>query len=309
MAGKMGLFYMAALCCMAFWEGGKFSPSAPKRVAFSKEIIYTNLVDYERETAETEWEVRIMRLVLLTALGIGGATIIGALLGFMFRKIPDKWHDGLMGFAAGVMLSAAMTGLIMPAVEMVPKGRIWVVGIGMFLGALFLDLIDIVMPHLHRLSGVDIEDHKNNEKINKVLLFVLAVAIHNLPEGLAAGVAFGGEDITGAFAVAIGIVLQNIPEGMVIISPMLLAGIKPGRTMLLAISTGLVEVLGTLIGYSAAVASAAILPLSLSFAGGTMLYIVGDEMIPDTHSRGNEKLATFAMMLGFFVMILVDKLL
>jgi len=250
-----------------------------------------------------------MRLVLLTALGIGGATVIGALLGFMFRKIPDKWHDGLMGFAAGVMLSAAMSGLILPAVELVPKSGIWVVGLGMFLGAAFLNLIDVAMPHLHRISGVDIEDHKNNERINKVLLFVLAVAIHNLPEGLAAGVAFGGDDITGAFAVAIGIVLQNIPEGMVIISPMLLAGIKPGRTLLLAISTGFVEVIGTLIGYTAAVASAAILPLSLSFAGGTMLYIVGDEMIPDTHSRGNEKLATFAMMLGFFVMILVDKLL
>ena len=250
-----------------------------------------------------------MRLVLLTALGIGGATVIGALLGFMFRRIPDKWHDGLMGFAAGVMLSAAMSGLILPAVDLVPKSGIWVVGLGMFLGAVFLNLIDVAMPHLHRISGVDIEDHKNNERINKVLLFVLAVAIHNLPEGLAAGVAFGGEDITGAFAVAIGIVLQNIPEGMVIISPMLLAGIKPGRTLLLAISTGFVEVIGTLIGYTAAVASAAILPLSLSFAGGTMLYIVGDEMIPDTHSRGNEKLATFAMMLGFFVMILVDKLL
>lgn len=292
-------FFLAVCFC------GRQAPSAAGvHLAETEKIIYTEKVENKLYT-----EVRQMRLVILTALSIGGATVVGALLGFLFRRIPEKWNDGMMGFAAGVMLSAAMTGLILPAVELVPKQQVWVIGLGMFLGAAFLNLIDVAVPHLHRMSGIDSEDHKHNEQINKILLFVLAIAIHNLPEGLAAGVAFGGGDITGAFSVAIGIVIQNIPEGMIIISPMLMAGIRPGRTFFLALSTGLVEVIGTLIGYSAAVLSQAILPLALSFAGGTMLYIVGDEMIPETHSRGHEKLATFSLMAGFFVMIVVDCLL
>lgn len=247
-----------------------------------------------------------MEMVLLTALGIGGATVVGAMLGFVFEKIPHKWNDAIMGFAAGIMLAAAVIGLILPAVEITGKGQIWVVGIGLFTGAIVLNLMDRLTPHLHKLSGMDAEEHANNQSINKVLLFVMAIAIHNLPEGLAAGVAFGGENVGNAITVAVGIALQNVPEGMIIIAPMLMAGMKKGRTFLLASCTGLVEVLGTFIGYGAVTIASGILPFALAFAGGTMLYVISDEMIPETHSHGYERVATYSMMVGFFVMLMMD---
>ena len=247
-----------------------------------------------------------MQLVFLTALGIGGATVLGALLGFVFEKIPHKWNDAIMGFAAGVMLAAAVIGLVLPAVEITGKEKIWIVGIGLFVGAIVLNLMDKLTPHLHKLSGMDEETHKNNQSINKVLLFVMAIAIHNLPEGLAAGVAFGGENVGNAITVAVGIALQNVPEGMIIIAPMLMAGIKKGRTFFLASCTGLVEVIGTFIGYLAVTLAQGILPFTLAFAGGTMLYVISDEMIPETHSHGYERMATYSMMVGFFVMLMMD---
>ena len=250
-----------------------------------------------------------MRLVLITALGIGLSTVIGALLGFCFRKVPHSWHDGIMGFAAGIMLAAAVIGLILPAAELTGAAGIWQVVIGILAGAIFLNLMDRLTPHLHKLSGIDREKHPGSESINKILLFVLAIAIHNLPEGLAAGVGFGGEDLGNAITVAVGIALQNVPEGMVIISPMLLAGMTKGRTFLLAAATGLVEVIGTLIGYFAASVSATILPFALSFAGGTMLYVISDEMIPETHAHGYERMATYSLLVGFVVMLLTDVVL
>ncbi len=249
-----------------------------------------------------------MKLVALTALGIGGATVVGSLIGFLFQQIPHKWNDAIMGFAAGVMLAAAIIGLILPATEMAGKSGIWIIGLGLLVGAIFLNMMDKVTPHLHHISGVDVEEHKNNHNLNKVLLFVMAIGIHNLPEGLATGMAFGGEDIGNALAVAAGIAIQNIPEGMIIISPMILAGIKKRRTFLIALSTGLVEVVGTFIGYFAVNLAGAILPFALAFAGGTMLYVVGDEMIPETHSHGYERMATYSLILGFFVMLLMDCL-
>lgn len=249
-----------------------------------------------------------MKLVAITALGIGGSTVIGAIMGFLLKKIPHKWNDAVMGFAAGVMLAASIVGLILPSVELVGTSGLWIVGIGMLCGALFLNLLDKFTPHLHHITGIDPEEHRNNKEINKVLLFVMAVAIHNLPEGLAAGMAFGGDDIGNALSVALGIALQNIPEGMIIILPMLLAGISKPRTFLIAACTGLIEVVGTFLGYAAVSLLSGILPFALAFAGGTMLYIVGDEMIPETHSHGYERMATYATMAGFFVMILVDAL-
>ena len=247
-----------------------------------------------------------MQLVAMTALGIGGATVIGALIGFIFQKIPHKWNDAIMGFAAGVMLAAAIIGLILPAAEIVGKSGIWVVGLGLLTGAVFLNLMDKVTPHLHHISGVDEEEHKNNHDLNKVLLFVMAIGIHNLPEGLAAGMAFGGGDVGNALSVAVGIAIQNIPEGMIIISPMLLAGIKKRRTFLIALATGLVEVIGTFLGFFAVNLAESILPFALAFAGGTMLYVVGDEMIPETHSHGYERMATYSLIIGFFIMLMMN---
>ena len=247
-----------------------------------------------------------MRLVILTALGIGGATVAGALLGFCFQKIPHRWNDGIMGFASGVMLAAAVIGLILPAAELTGAAGIWQVVAGILTGAVFLNLMDRLTPHLHRLSGLDKERHRETPSLNKVLLFVMAIAIHNLPEGLAAGVGFGGEDVGSAVTVALGIAMQNIPEGMIIISPMLLAGMKKSRTFLLAAATGLVEVVGTFIGYFAATLSSAVLPFALAFAGGTMLYVISDEMIPETHSHGYERLATYSLLIGFMLMLVMD---
>jgi len=251
-----------------------------------------------------------MKMVLLTALGVGGATLFGSILGFLFKHISHKFSDIVLSFAAGVMLAAAVLGLILPATE---YGGVWnllVVIAGVFCGALCLNLFDKLVPHLHKLSGVDQENHPGGtEKLNKVLLFVMAIAIHNLPEGVAAGVGFGSGNTAEALTVAGGIALQNIPEGMVIIGPMLAAGISPKRTFLCALATGLVEVAGTLLGYFAVSLSAAILPFALAFAGGTMLYVISDEMIPETHAHGQERYATYALLVGFCVMLATDFLL
>ena len=248
-----------------------------------------------------------MELVLLTALGVGGATVIGALIGFIFRKISHTFSDIVLSFAAGVMLSAAVVGLILPSVEQGGKFGIIVTVLGIFAGAVCLNFIDRLVPHLHKLAGADTEEHAHSN-LSKVLLFVSAIAIHNLPEGIAAGVGFGSGDPSQAMMIAGGIALQNIPEGMVIIGPMLAAGVKPKRTFLLAIMTGVVEVIGTFIGYFAGMASA-ILPFALAFAGGTMLYVISDEMIPETHAHGHERGATYALLVGFCVMLITDVLL
>ena len=249
-----------------------------------------------------------MQLVLLTALGVGGATVIGSLIGFIFKKISHRFSDIVLSFAAGVMLAAAVFGRILPSLDYGGKyGLIITIG-GIFTGAVCLNLIDKLVPHLHKLVGADTESH-NNANISKVLLFVTAIAIHNLPEGIAAGVGFGSGDTSQALIIAGGIALQNIPEGMVIIGPMLAAGVTPRRTFICAMFTGLVEVIGTLIGYFAVSIASVILPFALAFAGGTMLYVISDEMIPETHAHGNERGATYALLVGFSIMLVTDVLL
>ena len=212
-----------------------------------------------------------MKLVLLTALGVGGATILGALIGFSFKKLSHRFSDIILSFAAGVMLSAAILGLILPSLDYGGEYGLIITIAGIFAGAVCLNLMDRLVPHLHRMAGVEDEDHMPSEKLSKVLLFVTAIAIHNLPEGIAAGVSFGSGNNGEALLIAGGIALQNIPEGMVIIAPMLAAGVSPKRTFLLAMATGLIEVVGTLLGYLAVTVASAILPFALAFAGGTML--------------------------------------
>lgn len=264
-----------------------------------------------------------MAIVLLTALGVGGATVFGAVIGFIFKRVSHKFSDIMLAFAAGVMLASAVFGLIIPSGEAADQllvslrserirglCSVGIVAAGIFAGALSISLLDGLIPHLHRLVGVDIEEHspKDSMHINRVMLFVLAIAIHNLPEGIAAGVGFGSDSLSDAFLIAGGIALQNIPEGMVIISPMLSAGIKPSRTFLCALSTGLIEVVGTFIGYFAVSISSALLPFALAFAGGTMIYVVSDEMIPETHAHGSERGATYALLAGFCLMLFMDVL-
>ncbi len=255
--------------------------------------------------------MNILLLISLTALGVGGATVIGAIIGFLFKNISHKFSDIVLSFAAGVMLAAAIVGLIIPSIEYgadFGNYKILVTIAGIFVGALCLNLIDKLVPHMHKLVGLDNENH-NNTNLNKVILFVLAIAIHNLPEGIAAGVGFGSGNNTQALIIAGGIALQNIPEGMVIIGPMLAAGVKKGRAFLIALLTGVIEVVGTLIGYFAVSISTVILPFALAFAGGTMLYVISDEMIPETHAHGSQRGATYALLVGFCIMLLTDVLL
>ena len=249
-----------------------------------------------------------MEMVLLTALGVGGATVFGSLMGFLFKNISHKFSDIVLSFAAGVMLAAAVLGLILPSLEYGGDLAIVITIVGIFAGALCLNLIDKLVPHLHKLVGPDLEPH-NNANLSKVLLFVTAIAIHNLPEGIAAGVSFGAGDHSQALMIAGGIALQNIPEGMVIIGPMLAAGVSPKRTFLCALATGLIEVVGTLLGFFAVTVASAILPFALAFAGGTMLYVISDEMIPETHAHGSQQGATYALLVGFCLMLLSDVLL
>lgn len=249
-----------------------------------------------------------MELVFLTALGVGGATLFGVAIGFIFKNLSHKFSDIVLSFAAGVMLSAAVIGLVLPSLEYGGKWGILITVGGIFAGALCLNLIDRLVPHLHKLAGAEPEAH-GSSKLGKVLLFVTAIAIHNLPEGIAAGVGFGSENDAQALVIAGGIALQNIPEGMVIVGPMLAAGVKPRRAFLLAALTGVVEIVGTLLGYLAVSVATAILPFALAFAGGTMLYVVSDEMIPETHAHGHQRGATYALLFGFCLMLVTDLLL
>ena len=215
-------------------------------------------------------------LVLLTAVGVGGATAVGALLGFLFKDLTHRFSDLVLSFAAGVMLAAAVFGLIEPSFAYGSDSYGTLIGLsvsilGIFAGALCLNLTDKLVPHLHRLAGAEIESHEN-KNLGKILLFVLAIAIHNLPEGIAAGV-------------------------------------SKKRTLLIALLTGFVEVVGTLVGFFAVSVAKVILPFALAFAGGTMLYIISDEMIPETHAHGGERGATYALLVGFALMFCMDILL
>ncbi len=249
-----------------------------------------------------------MQAVLLTALGVGSATVLGSLIGFAFKKLSHKFSDIVLSFAAGVMLAAAVLGLILPSLDYGGRYGLAITVLGIFAGAACLNLIDKLVPHLHKLVGTEDEKH-NNANLSRVLLFVTAIAIHNLPEGIAAGVGFGSGDTSRALIIAGGIALQNIPEGMVIIGPMLSSGVTPKKTFLCAALTGLIEVIGTLIGYFAVSVSQAVLPFFLAFAGGTMLYVISDEMIPETHAHGSQRGATYALLVGFCVMLVTDVLL
>ena len=245
-----------------------------------------------------------MELVLLTALGVGGATVIGAILGFVFKKLTHRFSDVVLAFAAGVMLSASVLGLILPSLEYGGQFPLLITVAGIFVGAFGVNLVDKVVPHIHNLIGGE-----EDRGARKVILFVTAIAIHNLPEGIAAGVSFGSGNVTHALMIAGGIALQNIPEGMVIIGPMLASGISAKKTFLIASITGIIEIIGTLIGYFAVTLATAILPFALAFAGGTMLYVVSHDMIPETHAHGAHKGATYALIIGFCLMLVTDVLL
>lgn len=245
-----------------------------------------------------------MSQVWLSAAGLCGATIIGSILGFLIKELPHKWNDTVLGYCAGIMLAASTIGLIVPAFELTSQW--WWVALGVMAGAYFLNILDLVTPHLHHITGLEEEEHHNNATLNHVLLFVMAIALHKLPEGMAAGVSMS--DLShSSWAVSLGIALQNVPEGMVIIAPLLVAGVKPLRTFVISIIIGLLEVIGVWLGFALGAASTTFLPIMLGFAGGAMLYVTSDEMIPETHTHGYQKQATYALLLGFMTLLLLEQ--
>lgn len=177
---------------------------------------------------------------------------------------------------------------------------------GVMAGAYFLNILDLVTPHLHHITGLDVEEHRHNAMLNHVMLFVMAIALHKLPEGIATGVSITEGD-SASWAVSIGIALQNIPEAMVIIAPLLLAGVNRLRTLAISIVIGLLEMAGVWIGYALGSVSDIMLPVMLGFAGGAMLYVTSDEMIPETHAHGYQKQATYALLLGFLTLLLIER--
>ncbi|MCQ2147071.1 MAG: ZIP family metal transporter, partial [Bacteroidales bacterium] len=227
--------------------------------------------------------------------------------GFGIKNLPHKWNDCVLGYCAGVMLAASTLGLLVPSVEMAGSSLWWLSVVGVICGALFLNVLDLVTPHLHKLTGLEPESHSNNASVDKVLLFVMAIAIHKLPEGMATGIGFNAEDVSNAWSVTVGIALQNIPEGMVVITPLMIAGVSKVRTFIISLVIALLEIVGVWLGYGVGAISSYLLPAMLAFAGGAMLYVVSDEMIPETHAHGYQKMATYALLAGFMTMVLLEQ--
>lgn len=248
-----------------------------------------------------------MNTELLTcAAGLGLSSLFGSIIGLIIRRIPHSWNDILLGFCAGMMLTASIVCLIMPAVEMCDWTQWWQVALGVIAGVALIGILDKFTPHLHHLSGIkEAESHTSNASLNKTLLFVMAIALHKLPEGLATGISFNGEQ-SNAIAVTITIALQNIPEGMVVVTPLLMVGVRFVNTLFIAISIAIIEVIGVFLGYFIGDISAIFLPFMLAIAGGAMLYVISDEMIPETHAHGFQKYATYALVAGVLMMLLIE---
>ena len=256
-------------------------------------------------TFKDKWTFPV-NTVILTALGVGGATVLGGAIGLIFHRTSKKFCDVVLSFAAGVMLAASMLGLILPSLEYGGRYAVWITVFGIFFGALCVNLLDLLIPHVGLSKNIDGADR---EKIYGVFLFVMAIALHNLPEGVAAGVGLGTDNPTDAILIATAIALQNIPEGLIVTVAMLGVGVGRLRAFLISSVTGVIEIVGTFIGFFAVSISSAILPLILAFAGGTMLYVISEEMIPQTHSDSDGKLSTYFLLIGFCFMLILNALL
>ena len=239
----------------------------------------------------------------------GLATGAGALPALFWKDISDRLVNVMLGAAAGVMLAATSFSLIVPGIahgdRLWPGSGVWIVIAGMLAGAVFLDRIDNWLPHEHFVLG-----HEGPaSKMKKIWLFVIAITIHNFPEGLAVGVGFGTGDTGAATSLAIGIGIQNMPEGLAVALPLLGLGYSRIKAVAVATLTGLVEPIGGLLGVGAVTFFHPLLPLGLAFAAGAMLFVISDEIIPETHSQGKSRPATFGVMIGFVVMMALDNLL
>lgn len=244
---------------------------------------------------------------LLASVLAGLATGVGALPILFWKQGPGRVLDVMLGFAAGVMLAAAVFCLIVPALgtDCQAGGGLIITLIGILAGAAFLHATDRLVPHEHLIFRNSVD----TAAARRAWLFVLAVAIHNLPEGLAVGLGFASGDTGRGAALAIGIGLQNIPEGLAVAVPLLMVGYSRPQALLVATLSGLLEPIGALLGVSLASKFQMILPLGMAFAGGAMIFVVVDEVISETHRRGVGRLASGALMVGFVIMMTLDYML
>ena len=249
-------------------------------------------------------------------LVIASLNLLGASLVFVWRDPSERALDGALGFAAGVMLAAAFTSLIIPGIEDYSNGNPFPVLVGVALGALFLDRSDALVPHAHYLlSGRRRADAANpgedlpvaDERIAGVVLFILAITLHNMPEGLAVGVGFGSGDVGTAIPLMLAIGIQNIPEGLAVSVAAINAGLdRRVYAAFAGIRSGVVEIPLAVIGAYAVQTVSVLLPYAMGFAAGAMLFVISDEIVPETHTRGNERLATLGVILGVIVMLYLD---
>lgn len=230
----------------------------------------------------------------------GFATGVGALPVLFTRRVPERLLDALLGFAAGVMLAATAFSLIVPAIEL---GGILPTVLGILIGALFLAVLDHVLPHTHFVKGAE----GPKSALRRVWLLIIAITLHNFPEGLAVGVGFGSERLSEALALMVAIGLQNMPEGLAVALPLVRERWSRGRALLYALGSGMAEPIAGLVGVFLVTWMHALLPWGLAFAAGAMLYVVSDEIIPETHSRGYEMEGTWGVIVGFIVMMVLDN--
>jgi ZIP family zinc transporter len=245
---------------------------------------------------------------------IASFNMIGALSVLVWRNPSERSLDGALGFAAGVMLAASFTSLILPGIEI---GGILPVMVGVLLGALLLDRADAWVPHVHvlitgRIRADEARDEherrgSQHRRIASVILFIVAITLHNMPEGLAVGVGFGSGDLGNAIPLMLAIGIQNVPEGLAVSVAALNAGL--GSLFYAAVTgirAGLVEIPLALFGAWAVQLAEPLLPYAMGFAAGAMLYVISDEIIPETHTKGHERIATLGTILGVIVMLYLD---
>lgn len=250
-----------------------------------------------------------VRAALAATLFTALATGAGALPVLVIRRISESMRDALLGFGAGVMLAASFFSLLKPALDSGATiggsavGGVMIVAAGVILGATVLMASDRWLPHEHFIKGREGLPLRNAQGL---WLFVVAITLHNIPEGLAVGVAQGSD---GAAAITLGIAIQNMPEGLIVAIALVSLGISRWKAAVLALATGMAEPLGGLIGASAISYAAAMLPWGLAFAAGAMLFVISHEIIPETHRNGNERVATIGLIAGFVLMMLFDTIL
>lgn len=241
----------------------------------------------------------------LFSLFAGLATGIGALPIFFTRNISLRTQDIFMGFGAGVMLAATSFSLIVPGLAVTGRNFYGAAAMffGILLGGVILWLADRLIPHEHFYKG---KEGQKTLNIKRVWLFVYAITLHNFPEGLAVGVSFGSGDLASGMTLALGIGLQNMPEGLVVALALVTIGYSPLHAYMIALLTGLIEPIGGLLGAGIVSIFHPLLPWGLAFAAGAMLYVISDEIIPESHRKGFAREATFGLMVGFVVMLFLD---